>query len=164
MAASNKPATTEPDFPGQVGGDEVDAMFDQGMFASLDDMLDEVVEDDSEGWVPKEKGEYIHGIVVKVSETRSDFAADGEDPMVPTVTVQTAKGDKLRAIGFSAVLKRELKDKGPMVGDGIIIKYFGERPLKTGKFAGRPVKIFAVAVKRAPQNKAAALAAGLQDK
>lgn len=136
--------------------DDVDEMFgapapgvSDDDFADVDDLLNEVEEDDSEGWVPTEKGEGIAGIVVKVGETRSDFANDGEDPMVPTVTIQTRDGDKYRVIGYGAVLKRELKDADPRVGDRIAVKYFGEKPIKKGRFAGKPYKHFGVVVRRA---------------
>jgi hypothetical protein len=136
--------------------DDVDEMFgapapstEPDDFADVDDLLNEVEEDDSEGWVPTEKGEGIAGIVVKVGETRSDFANDGEDPMVPTVTIQTRDGDKFRVIGYGAVLKRELKDADPRVGDRIAVKYFGEKPIKKGRFAGKPYKHFGVVVRRA---------------
>lgn len=140
----------------QAVKDEVDEMFGEngapGAEDEFDDLLDEVEEDDSEGWVPSEKGEGISGIVVKVGETRSDFAKDGEDPMVPTVTIQTADGSKFRVIGYGAVLRRELTDAAPKVGDRMAVKYFGEKLIKKGKFAGRPYKHFGVAIRRAPQN------------
>lgn len=117
-------------------------------FADADDLLNQVEEDDSEGWVPKEKGEGIAGRVIRVGETRSDFAADGENPMVPTVTIETGDGTKWRIIGYSSVLKRELKDQDPQVGDLMAVKYFGEKALKTGKFAGRPYKHFGIVVRR----------------
>lgn len=147
MAASTKSTKAA------TGQDEVDEMFgadapNDDDFADVDDLLDEVEEDDSEGWVPTEKGEGIAGIVIKVGETRSDFANDGEDPMVPTVTIQTSSGDKFRVIGYGAVLKRELKDADPRVGDRIAVKYFGEKPIKKGRFAGKPYKHFGVAVRR----------------
>ena len=120
-----------------------------GDFDEADDLLNTVQEDDSEGWVPAEKGEYLSGIVVKVGETRSDFARDGEDPMCPTVTVQTRNGDKYRVIGFGAVLKREIIDHDPQVGDLFAVKYWGEKLIKKGKYAGKPYKHFSVAVRKA---------------
>lgn len=139
---------------GKTAHDEVDEMFgadapDSDDFEGIDDLLDKVEEDDSEGWVPTEKGEGIAGIVVKVGETRSDFANDGENPMVPTITIQTRDGDKYRVIGYGAVLKRELQDADPKVGDRIAVKYFGEKPIKKGRFAGKPYKHFGVVVRRA---------------
>lgn len=132
--------------------DEVDEMFDApaetGAEDDFDDLLDEVVEDDSEGWVPSEPGEGIAGIVVKVGETRSDFAKDGEDPMCPTVTIETKAGDKFRVIGYGAVLRRELLDANPEVGDKIAVKYFGEKPIKKGRFQGKPYKHFGVVVRK----------------
>jgi hypothetical protein len=145
MAASNK--TEIADAKGQ---DEVDDLFDADDFADIDDLLNAVEEDDSEGWVPTEVGEGIAGIVRKVSETRSDFAKDDDDDaMCPTVTVETKDGTKYRVIGYGAVLKRELRDQDPKVGDRIAIKYFGERLMKKGKFAGKPYKHYGVAVRRA---------------
>lgn len=130
--------------------DEVDEMFSESASEDdFDDLLDQVVEDDSEGWVPSEPGEGIAGTVVKVGETRSDFAKEGEDPMVPTVTIQTKDGDKFRVIGYGAVLRRELLDANPQVGDKIAVKYFGEKPVKKGRYAGKPYKHFGVAVRRA---------------
>lgn len=137
--------------------DEVDEMFaekDGAAGASeddFDDLLGQVVEDDSEGWVPTEKGEGVVGIVTKVGETRSDFATD-DDAMCPTVVIQTSDGTKYRIIGYGAVLKRELQDANPKVGDKLAVKYFGERLMKKGKFAGKPYKHYGVAIKRAPQN------------
>lgn len=133
--------------------DEVDAMFNApatGSGDDLDDLLNEVVEDDAEAWVPATPGEGIAGIVVKVGETRSDFAKDGEDPMVPTVTIETKDGDRFRVIGYGAVLRRELMDANPRVGDKIAVKYFGEKPIKKGRFAGRPYRHFGVAIRRSP--------------
>jgi hypothetical protein len=133
--------------------DDVDAMFDQDKAApsedDFDDLLNQVEEDDSEGWVPSEVGEGISGVVVKVGETRSDFAKDGEDPMVPTVTIETKDGTKYRVIGYGAVLKRELQDANPQVGDRLAVKYFGEKPIKKGRFQGKPYKHFGVAIRRA---------------
>lgn len=131
--------------------DEADAMFDApatGSEDDFDDLLNEVVEDDAEAWVPSEPGEGIAGIVVKVGETRSDFAAAGEDPMVPTVTIETKDGDRFRVIGYGAVLRRELMDANPRVGDKIAVKYFGERPIKKGRFAGKTYRHFGVAIRR----------------
>jgi hypothetical protein len=135
--------------------DEVDKMFAQDGAAGVpddddfDDLLDEVEEDDSEGWVPSEVGEGVSGVVVKVGETRSDFAKDGEDPMVPTVTIQTKDGTKWRIIGYGSVLKRELIDADPQVGDRLAVRYFGEKPIKKGRFQGKPYKHFGVAIRRA---------------
>jgi hypothetical protein len=122
-------------------------LFDD-MFAD-DDLLGEIDEDDSEGWVPENPGEGIQGEVIKVGETRSDFARDGEDPMVPTVTIKTKTGEKYRIIGYGAVLKREMQDADPQVGDLFAIKYFGDKTVKKGKWAGKPYKHFGVAVRRA---------------
>lgn len=149
MAKTDNTVAPEKDFDeadGLLGGEETAGSEDD--FAEADDLLDTVEEDDSEGWVPTERGEQLAGVVVKVGETRSDFARDGEDPMCPTVTVRTREGDKYRVIGFGAVLKRELIDADPQPGDIFAVKYWGERLIKKGKFAGKPYKHFSVAVKK----------------
>jgi hypothetical protein len=151
MATSNSKSAAPKDeaddlFDNLTDGDKAGAA---GSEDDFDDLLDEVEEDDSEGWVPTEKGEGISGRVVKVGETRSDFANEGENPMVPTVVVETKGGTKYRVIGFGAVLKRELLDADPHVGDMIAVKFFGEKPIRKGRFAGKPYKHFGVVVRRA---------------
>jgi hypothetical protein len=150
MAASKTVNATSSDFDDAenlFGASQVEA--GSGDFDEADDLLNTVQEDDSEGWVPTEKNESLSGIVIKIGETRSDFAAKGDDPMVPTVTVQTRDGDKYRVIGFGSVLKREILDADPQVGDLFAVKYWGEKPIKKGPFAGKMYKHYSVAVRRA---------------
>jgi hypothetical protein len=153
MAASTKNVAAQDDVDEMFGAPDVN--MSESDFADVDDLLNQVEEDDSEGWVPTEKGEGIAGIVVKVGETRSDFANEGEDPMCPTITLECrdpenpGKTIKWRVIGYGAVLKREIKDADPRVGDKMGVKYFGEKPIKNGRFAGKPYKHFGVVVKRA---------------
>lgn len=149
-STSKAPAGTASDFDDaeNLFGGEGAAPASGTDFDDADDLLNTVQEDDAEGWVPSEKGEALSGIVTKVGETRSDFARDGEDPMCPTVTVQTRDGDKFRVIGFGAVLKREILDADPHVGDLFAVKFWGEKLIKKGKYAGKPYKHFSVAVKR----------------
>lgn len=108
------------------------------------DLLDSIDEDDSEGWVPSEPGEGIQGVVIKVGETRSDFS----DEMAPTVTIETSEGAKLRIIGYGAVLRREMLDADPHPGDLFACRYFGEKTIKKGKWAGKNYKHFGIAVRR----------------
>lgn len=108
------------------------------------DLLDEVIEDDAEGWVPNERGDGVQGVVLKVGETRSGFS----DDMAPTVTIETKEGNKLRIIGYGAVLRREILDHDPQPGDVFAVKYFGEKTIKNGKYAGKPYKHFGVAVRK----------------
>lgn len=112
-----------------------------------EDLLESIDEDDSEGWVPSEAGEGIQGVVVKVGETRSDFS----DEMAPTVTIETSEGAKFRIIGYGAVLRREIIDADPQPGDLFAAKYFGEKTIKKGKWAGKKYKHFGIAVRRQRQ-------------
>lgn len=113
----------------------------------FDDLLDSVEEDDSEGWVPTEKGEGIAGVLLKIGETRSDFADKDEDAMCPVWTIQTGDGTKYRVIGYGAVLKREMNDSPAQVGWRVAVKYFGEKPIKKGRFQGKPYKHFGIAAR-----------------
>lgn len=155
MAAANKTAAPVETEPTAADFDEAENLFGadpvkgtDSDWDDADDLLNQVEEDDAEGWVPGERGEHVAGIVTKVGQTRSDFARDDEDPMCPTVTIQTKSGDKFRVIGFGAVLKRELADADPRVGDLIAVKYWGEKIIKKGRFAGKPYKHFSVMVQR----------------
>lgn len=121
-----------------------DDLFDEIDSDEEADLLDSIDEDDSEGWVPSEVGEGIQGVVLKVGETRSDFS----DEMAPTVTIETATGEKFRIIGFGAVLRREIVDADPHPGDLFAAKYFGEKTIKKGKWAGKKYKHFGIAVRR----------------
>lgn len=108
------------------------------------DLLDSVMEDDSEGWVPDKPGDGVQGVVIKVGETKSDFS----DELAPTVTIETKDGSKFRIIGYGSVLRREIQDADPNPGDIFAVKYFGEKKIKNGKWAGRDYKHFGVAVRR----------------
>jgi hypothetical protein len=119
------------------------------------DLLDQVEEDDSEGWVPENPGDGIQGVIVRIGETRSDFEDDPGKAMVPTWTLQTKDGGKWRVIGYGAVLKREMQDSGAEIGDLAAIKFFGEKPIKKGKFAGKLYKHYGVAVRK-PRARASA--------
>lgn len=128
--------------------DELEAELDADFDDDEDDLLDEIDEDDAEGWVPEEAGEGVSGTVLKVGETRSDFS----DDMVPVVWIETKAGEKLRVIGYGSVLGRELRDNDPHPGDRIAVKYFGERIVRKGKWAGKPYRHFGVAIRRAPKS------------
>jgi hypothetical protein len=148
MAPSNKVQTADQDEAALLAslvGNDVDAG-DDDEFAGADDLLNNVEEDDSEGWVPTEKGEGIVGRVVRLGETKSDFAKAGEDAMCPTVTIRTADGTKWRVIGYGAVLKRELADANAQIGDLMAVKYWGEKPIKNGPFKGKNYKHYSVVV------------------
>lgn len=145
MAATRKAApAAKKSAPVEVE-EELDDLLDEMGGTDDLDLLDEIDEDDSEGWVPETPGEGLQGTVTRVGTTSSDF----DDDPVPTVTVETKVGEKFRIIGYGAVLKRELIDNDPQVGDLLAVKYFGEKTIKKGKYAGKPYKHYGVAVRRA---------------
>lgn len=147
MAASNTSKTTEVPATTAAEQDEVDALFNEDDFEGLDDLLDKVEEDDSEGWNPAEPSGIV-GIVTKVGVTRSDFATSEEDAMVPTITLETKDGTKWRVIGYASVLKREMNDQKPEIGDRVAVKYFGEKIARNGKYKGKPYKHYGMVVQR----------------
>lgn len=113
------------------------------------DLLDDVVEDDAEGWVPSEAGEGVQGTVVIVSRVKSDFDVPGtDDNMVPSVTIQQKDGTKVRVIGYGKVLREKITEDDPKPGDLYAVKYFGEKTIKNGKYAGKPYKLFNTAIRR----------------
>lgn len=124
--------------------DDEDILDDTDLDLDEMDLLDDVIEDDSEGWVPTEKGDGVQGVVIKRGETRSDFSEE----MAPTVTIETKGGVKLRIIGYGTVLKREILDANPEIGDIFACKYFGEKAIRTGKYAGKKYKHYGVAVRK----------------
>lgn len=124
--------------------DLLDAL-DSEMDDEVADLLDTLDDAGAPAWVPEEEGEGIQGKVTSVSEQDDEFNP-GEK--VPVVTVELADGEKVRVIGFSSVLRRELSDADPEIGDTLAVKYFGERELTKGKYAGRPYKLYRVAVRR----------------
>lgn len=112
------------------------------------DLLAEITEDnDADAWMPKDADEGVQGTVVKRSLTKSDFTSDP----IPVVVIDTADGKRLRVTGFQSVLRREIEDADPQVGDLFAVKYFGVKENKkgTGKYhhfkvgvrrgAGQPV-------------------------
>lgn len=108
------------------------------------DLLDKMEEDDSEGWVPEERGDGVQGVVIKTGQTSSDYS----DEPVPTVTIEAKDGNKYRIIGYSSVLGREIKDNDPHPGDLFAVKYWGQKKAKKGKGAGNPYHHYSVLVKR----------------
>lgn len=108
------------------------------------DLLDEVIEDDSYGWIPEVPGDGVQGVVLKKGVTTSDFS----DEPVPTVTIETDSGEKIRITGYGAVLRRELEDADVEPGDLLAVKYFGEKPIQRGRYAGKMYKHYGVAVRR----------------
>lgn len=154
MAKATSTTTVEPsdldEADALFGGADAGGSFGEEDFGDAEDLLDQVEEDDAEAWNPTEAGEQISGVIVKVGETRSDFAAKGEDPMVPTVTIENKDG-KFRIIGFASVLRKELQaviDAGTCIpGNLFAARYFGEKPIKRGPYAGKNYKHYGVLAK-----------------
>lgn len=110
------------------------------------DLLDTLNDAGAPAWVPDEAGEGVQGIVTSVSDQEDEFNP-GEK--VPVVTIEMADGEKVRVIGFGSVLRREIADADAQPGDTFAVKYFGEREILKGRWAGKNYKLYKVAVRRA---------------
>lgn len=145
MAASA--AGTEKDAKVKGNADELENMFSGN---EDDDLLDSIDEDESEAWMPTEKGEGIVGTVVRIDQTKSDFALPGQDPMVPVITVEVKNGDeeptRMRVIGYAFLLKKGIEEAAPSIGDTMAFKFLGKGQTKKGN----PINKYGVAIRRAP--------------
>lgn len=97
----------------------------------IDDLLGEVEEDDSEGWVPEKEGEGLQGICLKRSTVMSEDFGQGKQEC-PVVHLEDQNGDRWRVIGYSTVLRRLIEDDDPQPGDLWAVKYFGKRKQRKG--------------------------------
>lgn len=101
---------------------------------------------DATAWKPAEKGEGVEGKVTEISYRESDFQ---EGVQIPFVTLLQDAGTKSRVAGFHSVLRKEIEQEDPKVGDLMAVVYMGQEKLKTGKFAGKMVHIYRVVVQKA---------------
>jgi hypothetical protein len=105
---------------------------------------------DVTAWKPTEKGDGIEGRVLSVEYTPSDFPApNGEEVMIPIITLEMPDGSKAGVRGYHSVLRKELEFEDPRPGDLLAVVYMGSEPLKTGKFKGRPVHVYRAVVQKA---------------
>jgi hypothetical protein len=129
--------------------DELEGMFAGGdELNGDDDLLNSIDDDESEAWMPTEKGEGIVGKVVRIGQTKSDFALPGQDPMVPVITVEVKDGEDtqlLRVTGYAFLLRKGIEEAAPNVGDTMAFKFLGKGQTKKGQ----PINKYGVAIKRA---------------
>ena len=97
------------------------------MATSSDDMSQRLEHSPSSAWVPQTAGDKIIGTVRALGTCTSDFT--GKD--VPTVDIETDNGVR-QVRAYHSVLRRELNDQGPSVGDFIGIRYDGLLKKKDG--------------------------------
>lgn len=133
----------------KVKGNEAEL---EGMFATDesddDDLLNGIEDDESEAWMPTEKGEGIVGKVVGIGQAKSDFALPGQDPMVPVIKVEVKDGDDIRVMrvtGYAFLLRKGIEEANPALGDTMAFKFLGKGQTKKGQ----PINKYGVAIKRA---------------
>lgn len=110
------------------------------------DLLDELSDEDGEydPWRPEEPAG-VQGVVKKIGTRSSDY----DPPTVPWIGIETSDGQKLGIAAFHGVLRRELEEQDPKVGDVLAVKFFGTKKVKSGKWAGKDFFHYRVAVRRA---------------
>lgn len=109
----------------------------------LDDARNKKGSSEATAWKPDTAGDGVEGVVTEISHRESDFQAG---VMVPFVTLLTDKGDKVSVAGFRTVLRKEIEQEKPSIGDRMAAVYMGTEKLKTGKFAGKDVHVYRVVV------------------
>lgn len=101
--------------------------------AAVVDLLDGLGEgDDSAAWMP-EPGDGVQGQVVSRSTTQSKFKnQQGTFTTCPVLVLALADGSKVRVTGYQSVLRKEIEEADPQVGDLFAAKYFGRKSTKDG--------------------------------
>lgn len=98
---------------------------------------------DAVQWRPETPGEGVEGVVTAISYQESDLKAG---VMVPWVTLLDDSGTKHSVVGFRTVLRNEITEQDPKVGDRMAAVYTGTDVIKKGPFKGRDVHIYRVVV------------------
>lgn len=83
---------------------------------------------ETEGWRP-EPGDVLTGKVVGYGTGWSDYTGAA----YPIVTIKPADSDAVAVHAFQTVLRNELAEKRPLVGEVIDIAYHGKREHKSNK-------------------------------
>lgn len=112
----------------------------------MDDVMDRL-DRDAEGWRP-DPGDKIQGTIVDITTRDSEY----QDDTYPVLEIKNElDGEYIAVHAFHSVLKREISNQKPEVGDRIGIKYFGKVTGKRTDTKGRPVEFekYKVVVDRA---------------
>lgn len=112
----------------------------------VEDLLGGMNDEGSPAWVPEDAGEGIQGTLRAVSDQADQYGTD--EDRVPVWTIELQGGDKVRVLGFGSVLRREMNESGAEPGDTVAVKYYGEKTILKGKWAGKNYKHFGVAVRK----------------
>jgi hypothetical protein len=108
------------------------------------DLLDNLTEVSGKSWAPAKDPECPRGIQGKVT---SVFTVDSDySGSCPALSIEDAEGDEWVIRGFHSILRSELEDRDPQIGDTFAVKYFGQRePAKKGQ---QGAHVYKVAVRR----------------
>lgn len=110
-----------------------------------DDLLDSIPEEAGEPWMP-EPGEGIQGEVIERFEVPDEMK---ENETVPCLTLRDRDGDFWSVRGYRTILRREIRDTDPQIGDTWACRYIGPQEIKKGKFKGKDAHVYKARVRRA---------------
>lgn len=125
----------EPDLLAEMEG-ETNASVRPDVDDELFDLLDSISEDTGVAWQPHnddEQPDGIQGKVTVISSVPTD-AKYGEVSDVPLWTIETKDGDEWSVRGYGTVLRGQMEQADPNVGDFVAIKYFGVRQGKNNDY------------------------------
>lgn len=126
---NNEPSNEDEDLLSSVGNSETGTGS-----GGEQDLLDSIDGSSAPAWKPEEEGEGIQGTVLRVGSVPSDYAdAEGNKPMCPVITVRTSDGELHRIVAYQSVLRRELTEQDPQIGQTLAVKYLGRKSSKDGK-------------------------------
>ena len=119
-------------------------------------LLDQLDSGNADGWTPENPGDTIIGVITALD------SRDGGYGDYPIVTVQEDGTGNLTAIhAFRTVLKNEVINQQPQVGDRIAVRYLGQQPAK--RPGGSPYHSYKMALERGAGTPAATAPANVAD-
>lgn len=107
----------------------------------------ELTEGTPQAWVPDTDGQQISGTVLKVGTVEHPFGGYGQE-RAPFVDLWLGGTDRIRVIGYSAMLGKALLDTQAQVGDRMSVIYVGKDVVSGGRRAGKPYSVFTATVTR----------------
>lgn len=113
----------------------------------LDEMDQDVV-----AYRPERSGEGVEGVVIALDITGSEYT----DEPIPVITVKQDDGVIRGIRGYHSVLRGNLKDADPQVGDRLAIVYEGKKQNRKGTGSYHSYKV------RVARGSTAAVAGGSQ--
>lgn len=90
-------------------------------------------------------GDEVTGVILKVGRRAAPFA---DEDWAPYVWLWLGGAKRVRVTGYGVTLKRGLEDAAGAVGDTMTIRFEGPTTISSGRFKGKPYRLFVVTVVR----------------